>query len=49
MDLVLVERTRHVEAIIAVDHDPDAAGFAAIAEQHDPSSDPESASLPLLE
>jgi hypothetical protein len=34
-DLALVERARHVKAIITVDHDLDAAAFAAIAEQHD--------------
>jgi hypothetical protein len=34
-DLALVERAHRVEAIIAVDHDLDAAAFAAIAEQRD--------------
>jgi hypothetical protein len=34
-DLALVEPARHIEAIIAIDHDLDAAAFAAIPEQHD--------------
>ena len=41
-DLALVECTRHVEAIIAVDHSLDSAIFAATAEQHDRVATPRS-------
>ena len=45
----LIEPARHVEAIIAVVHDLDAAAFAAIAEQHDrvATPRPHSAIVPI--
>jgi hypothetical protein len=41
-DLALIDCTRHVKAIIAVDHDLDAGAFATTPEQHDRVATPRS-------